>query len=213
MPSSQRDEQRKHDACVRDCHAARRRNPASSHAAAASPRGPRGPARRSARAMASRAAREAHGRRPSRSSDAPTSARARSSTASSASGWRSSSDTPGVTRDRLYALDRLARPHASAGRHGRHRSGGRARRRPGARNARASSDCGERSRRRSCSSSTQRPGISPLDDDVVAILRRTRRPVVLVANKAESERVASADSGRIRAPGFRRADRRLGAAR
>lgn len=32
-------------------------------------------------------------------------------------------------------------------------------------------------------------GLSPLDDEVVAIMRRTRKPVLLVANKAESERV------------------------
>jgi GTP-binding protein len=32
-------------------------------------------------------------------------------------------------------------------------------------------------------------GLSPLDDDVVMILRKTRHPVILVANKAESERV------------------------
>jgi GTP-binding protein len=32
-------------------------------------------------------------------------------------------------------------------------------------------------------------GLSPLDDDVVAIVRRTLHPIVLVANKAESERV------------------------
>jgi GTP-binding protein len=32
-------------------------------------------------------------------------------------------------------------------------------------------------------------GLSPLDDDVVQIMRRTLKPVVLAANKAESERV------------------------
>jgi GTP-binding protein len=32
-------------------------------------------------------------------------------------------------------------------------------------------------------------GLSPLDDDVVHIMRKTRRPVLFVANKAESERV------------------------
>lgn len=32
-------------------------------------------------------------------------------------------------------------------------------------------------------------GLSPLDEEVVMIMRKTRRPVLLVANKAESERV------------------------
>jgi GTP-binding protein len=32
-------------------------------------------------------------------------------------------------------------------------------------------------------------GLSPLDDDVAMIVRKTRRPMLLVANKAESERV------------------------
>jgi GTP-binding protein len=38
-------------------------------------------------------------------------------------------------------------------------------------------------------------GLSPLDDDVVRIMRKTRRPVLLVANKAESERVRLAIPG------------------
>ena len=38
-------------------------------------------------------------------------------------------------------------------------------------------------------------GLNPLDDDVVRILRRTRRPVVLVANKAESPKARDAAVG------------------
>ena len=38
-------------------------------------------------------------------------------------------------------------------------------------------------------------GLNPLDDDVVAIMRRTRRPVVLVANKAESNSARDAIHG------------------
>jgi GTP-binding protein len=45
-------------------------------------------------------------------------------------------------------------------------------------------------------------GLSPLDDDVVAILRRTRRPVLLVANKAESERVRDQIPGEFARLGF-----------
>ncbi len=45
-------------------------------------------------------------------------------------------------------------------------------------------------------------GISPLDDDVAAILRRTRRPVLLVANKGESARVRSEVPGEFGRLGF-----------
>jgi GTPase len=45
-------------------------------------------------------------------------------------------------------------------------------------------------------------GISPLDDDVVAIMRRTRRPVLLVANKAESPRVRAEIPGEFARLGF-----------
>lgn len=38
-------------------------------------------------------------------------------------------------------------------------------------------------------------GLNPLDDDVVQILRRTRRPVILAANKAESPRARDAVAG------------------
>jgi len=45
-------------------------------------------------------------------------------------------------------------------------------------------------------------GLSPLDDDVVHIMRKTRRPVVLVANKAESERVKASIPGEFARLGF-----------
>src|SRR5271165_3007222 len=45
-------------------------------------------------------------------------------------------------------------------------------------------------------------GLSPLDDDVVKIMRRTRHPVLLVANKAESERVRASIPGEFARLGF-----------
>jgi GTPase len=45
-------------------------------------------------------------------------------------------------------------------------------------------------------------GRNPLDDDVARILRRTRRPVVLVANKAESPSAAAAVFGEFAPLGF-----------
>jgi len=45
-------------------------------------------------------------------------------------------------------------------------------------------------------------GRHPLDDEVATILRRTRRPVVLVANKAESPNAAAAVYGEFSALGF-----------
>jgi GTPase len=45
-------------------------------------------------------------------------------------------------------------------------------------------------------------GVLPLDDDVATILRKTRRPVLLVANKAESERVRLGVPGEFARLGF-----------
>ncbi len=45
-------------------------------------------------------------------------------------------------------------------------------------------------------------GLSPLDDDVVHIMRKTRRPVVLAANKAESDRVKREIPGEFARLGF-----------
>ncbi|HET7815396.1 MAG TPA: ribosome biogenesis GTPase Der [Candidatus Baltobacteraceae bacterium] len=47
-----------------------------------------------------------------------------------------------------------------------------------------------------------RDGRNPLDDDVAAILRRTRRPVVLVANKGESPSAQTSAYGEFAALGF-----------
>lgn len=45
-------------------------------------------------------------------------------------------------------------------------------------------------------------GLSPLDDDVVMIMRKTHRPVLLVANKAESARVKTQIPGEFARLGF-----------
>ena len=45
-------------------------------------------------------------------------------------------------------------------------------------------------------------GLSPLDDDVVHIMRKTRHPVVLAANKAESDRVKREIPGEFARLGF-----------
>jgi GTP-binding protein len=45
-------------------------------------------------------------------------------------------------------------------------------------------------------------GLHPLDDDVAHILRKTRRPVILVANKCESPKVAASVSGEFGRLGF-----------
>ncbi|MBC5810026.1 MAG: ribosome biogenesis GTPase Der [Candidatus Eremiobacteraeota bacterium] len=45
-------------------------------------------------------------------------------------------------------------------------------------------------------------GLSPLDEDVVAIMRRTKRPVLLVANKAESDRAKLQIAGEFAGLGF-----------
>ena len=45
-------------------------------------------------------------------------------------------------------------------------------------------------------------GLMALDDDVVHIMRKTRRPVILVANKAESERVRHSIPGEFSRLGF-----------
>jgi GTP-binding protein len=45
-------------------------------------------------------------------------------------------------------------------------------------------------------------GLTPLDDDVASILRRTRRPVLLVANKTEGPRAAAAVLGEFARLGF-----------
>ena len=102
-------------------------------------------------------------------------------------------DTPGVTRDRLYALAEWngrtftlvdtagIDPDASA-------DSIAARTQAQAETAAADADV-------IVFVVDATTGIHPLDDDVVRILRNTRRPVVLVANKAESPAVRDAIPG------------------
>jgi len=45
-------------------------------------------------------------------------------------------------------------------------------------------------------------GMNPLDDDVAGILRRTRKPIVLVANKCESPRAQASAHGEFSGIGF-----------
>ena len=110
-------------------------------------------------------------------------------------------DTPGVTRDRLYALAEWRGrtfsvvdtagidPRASAG-----------------------DDIATRTRAQAEIAANEADvivlvvdaaaGLSPLDDDVVRILRKTRRPIVMAANKAESERVRLSIPGEFARLGF-----------
>jgi GTPase len=112
-------------------------------------------------------------------------------------------DTPGVTRDRLYALcewrDRLFSVVDTAGidpqadvAHG--------------------TELADATRRQAEAAADEadvivmvvdaQTGIHPLDDDVAAILRRKRRPIVLVANKAEAPSAAAAVYAEFAGLGF-----------
>ncbi len=111
-------------------------------------------------------------------------------------------DTPGVTRDRLYALcewrGRVFSMVDTAGID------------PDA----AGSDAGfaETTRRQAEAAAAEadvvlfvvdaQTGLHPLDEDVGAILRRKRRPMVLAANKAESPSAASAVHAEFAKLGF-----------
>ncbi|MDQ2907830.1 MAG: ribosome biogenesis GTPase Der [Candidatus Eremiobacteraeota bacterium] len=97
-------------------------------------------------------------------------------------------DTPGVTRDRLYALtDWRGRTFSLVDTAGIDPA------------AEHTDDMARRTRAQAQIAAGEADviifvvdasaGLSALDDDVVAIMRRTRRPVILVANKAESDRV------------------------
>ncbi len=112
-------------------------------------------------------------------------------------------DTPGVTRDRLYALcdwrgaifsvvDTAGiDPHADVA-HG--------------------TELAEATRRQAEAAADEadvivmvvdaQTGLHPLDDDVAAILRRKRRPIVLVANKAEAPEAAAAVHAEFSLLGF-----------
>jgi GTP-binding protein len=105
-------------------------------------------------------------------------------------------DTPGVTRDRLYALcewrGRVFSMVDTAGID------------PDADEAHG--DRFAEAARRQAEAAAQeadvvvlvvdaQTGLNPLDDDVAAILRKTRRPIVLVANKCESPSAAASIHG------------------
>lgn len=110
-------------------------------------------------------------------------------------------DTPGVTRDRLYAvaewrgrvfslvdtagIDVAPNDDADIARH-----------------TRAQAEIAAREADVIVFVVDAAEGLSPLDDDVVAIMRRTRHPVMLVANKAESERVRLEIPGEFARLGF-----------
>jgi GTPase len=102
-------------------------------------------------------------------------------------------DTPGVTRDRLYALcDWRGRDFSLVDTAGID---------PGASVAHGA-ELAEATRRQAEAAADEadaivmvvdaQAGLHPLDDDVAGILRRKRRPIVLVANKAESSDAAAA---------------------
>lgn len=102
-------------------------------------------------------------------------------------------ETPGVTRDRLYALaDWQGRTFTLVDTAGIDPD--------------ASRDAIEVKTRRHAEAAAAEAdvivfvvdaaeGLNPLDDDVVRILRRTRRPVILAANKAESPRARESAAG------------------
>ncbi len=112
-------------------------------------------------------------------------------------------DTPGVTRDRLYALcdwrgrifslvDTAGIDPDAAVAHG--------------------AELADATRRQAEAAAEQadvvvmvvdaQDGLHPLDDDVARILRRKRRPLVLVANKAESPSAAAAVHAEFASLGF-----------
>ncbi len=110
-------------------------------------------------------------------------------------------DTPGVTRDRLYALaDWNGRTFSVIDTAGIDPDA------PGAddlaRQTRAQAEIAANEADVIVFVVDAAAGLSPLDDDVVMIMRKTRRPVVLAANKAESERVKAQIPGEFARLGF-----------
>lgn len=112
-------------------------------------------------------------------------------------------DTPGVTRDRLYALcDWRGRVFSLVDTAGID---------PDARSEQ-SNGFAEAARRQAEAAAAEsdvvvlvvdaQTGLHPLDEDVAAILRRKRRPIVLVANKAESPSAAASVHAEFSALGF-----------
>jgi GTP-binding protein len=110
-------------------------------------------------------------------------------------------DTPGVTRDRLYALcewnGRTFSVIDTAGIDPDALEGD-----DMARQTRAQAEIAANDADVIVFVVDAKAGLSPLDDDVVAIMRRTRRPVILAANKAESERVKAEVPGEFARLGF-----------
>ncbi len=110
-------------------------------------------------------------------------------------------DTPGVTRDRLYALAEWNGRTFSVVDTAGIDTG-----------ALADDDMAARTRAQAEIAATDADvivfvvdgaaGLSPLDDDVIHIMRKTRHPVLLVANKAESERVRLQIPGEFARLGF-----------
>ncbi|MBV8067467.1 MAG: ribosome biogenesis GTPase Der [Candidatus Eremiobacteraeota bacterium] len=112
-------------------------------------------------------------------------------------------DTPGVTRDRLYALcEWRARAFSIVDTAGID---------PGADMAHGV-ELAEATRRQAEAAADEadvivmvvdaQTGLHPLDDDVAGILRRKRRPIVLAANKAEASDAAVAVHAEFAALGF-----------
>jgi GTPase len=112
-------------------------------------------------------------------------------------------DTPGVTRDRLYALcDWRGRVFSVVDTAGID---------PGADVAHGP-ELADATRRQAEAAAEEadvvvlvvdaQSGLHPLDDDVAAILRRKRRPIVLVANKAEAPHAASSVHAEFSGLGF-----------
>jgi len=112
-------------------------------------------------------------------------------------------DTPGVTRDRLYALcEWRGRTFSLVDTAGID---------PGADVAHGD-QFAEATRRQAEAAAAEadvvlfvvdaQDGLHPLDEDVARILRKTRRPVVLVANKAESPNAAASIPGEFSRIGF-----------
>lgn len=113
-------------------------------------------------------------------------------------------DTPGVTRDRLYALaewtGRTFNLVDTAGID------------PQADKAEESGAISRATRQQAEAAAKEadvvvfvvdaQTGLHPLDDEVSAILRRTKRPVVLIANKAESPSASASAVGEFAPLGF-----------
>lgn len=109
-------------------------------------------------------------------------------------------DTPGVTRDRLYALaEWRGRTFSLVD------TGGIDLERPGdeiASGTRAQAELAARAADVVLFVVDAIEGRHPLDDEVVGILRRNRRPVLLIANKAESPRAREAIPGEFASLGL-----------